>query len=265
MRREKRDFAGGLYSHRMGKFPKGLAIPAAVIAGAVLIVISSRIDAQSLPDSLHGFVVLSSKYVLNGLSQTEDQPSVRASLDFEHRSGFFVGGLLANVDYVAEDRFRTPRDIQVNLYAGYVWRRNAWMTNLTLSRYRYPGIARNYDYSQATINVSFRERYFLGISRSSDLLSVYDSADIFRGGVAVPFIEELEFSANAGRLRSRGFGGASHTFWDVGLSRPIGKFAVDLRYYDSTNVSFSLLGNDARDSWVLSISYAFLPTVGRNH
>ena len=126
------------------------AIPTAFAAAIVLLGSASRVEAQLEPDALHGFVALSSDYVLNGLSQTYDQPSLRASLDFEHRSGLFVGGSLANVDYVAEEQFRTPRDTQVNLYAGYLWRRNRWMTNVTLSRYRYPGIERAYDYTQAT-------------------------------------------------------------------------------------------------------------------
>jgi uncharacterized protein (TIGR02001 family) len=237
----------------------GRALRTVVLAGLVSLVAVSASRAQPQPDALHGFVTLSSNYVLNGLTQTYDGPSARVSLDFEHESGFFAGGSLANVGYEAEEQFRTPRDTQINVYAGYVWRRDQWMTNLTLSRYRYPGIERDYDYTQATANVSFRERYFIAVSRASEFLSIYDNADIYRAGVALPWLGGLEVGVNAGRLKSRGFLDASYTFWDVGLSRPLGRFALDLRYHDNTYEQSSLLGNDARDLWVLSASYAFLP------
>jgi uncharacterized protein (TIGR02001 family) len=246
----------------MSRSLAGRALRTAVLAGLASLGAIPPARAQPQPDALHGSVSLSSDYVLNGLAQTYDRPSVRVSVDFEHDSGFFAGGSLANVDYEAEDQFRTPRDTQLNVYTGYVWRRNQWMTNLTLSHYRYPGIERRYDYTQATANVSFRGRYFLAVSRASEFLSIYDNADIYRAGAALPWIGGLEMGVNAGRLRSRGFVDTSYTFWDIGLSRPLGRFALDLRYHDNTYEQSSLLGNDAQDLWVLSMSYALVP-IGR--
>jgi uncharacterized protein (TIGR02001 family) len=239
--------------------PAGRALRTVVLTGLMSLVAVSASRAQPQPDALHGFVSLSSDYVLNGLAQTYDRPSARVSVDFEHQSGFFAGGSLANVGYEAEEQFRTPRDTQINVYAGYVWRRDQWMTNLTLSRYRYPGIERRYDYTQATANVSFRERYFFAVSRASEYLSIYDNADVYRAGVALPWIGGLEVGVNAGHLKSSGFVDTSYDFWDVGLSRPIGSFALDLRYHHNTYEQSSLLGNYARHLWVLSASYAFLP------
>lgn len=215
--------------------------------------------AQPERSALHGTVSLASDYVLNGLSQTYDEPSLRISLDFEHGSGFFAGGSLSNVGYEAEDRFRTPRDTEVDIYAGYVWRRDRWMTNLTVSRYRYPGIERRYDYTQATANVSFRDRYFLAVSRSSSFLSIYDAAEVYRAGVALPWRRDIEVGINAGRFTSSGRLDSSYTFWDVGLSRPFGRFALDLRYHGNSYERRSLLGNSADNQWVLSATYTYLP------
>ena len=221
-------------------------------------------QAQPAPNPLNGSVTLSSEYMQYGLAQTHDEPSLSVSLDFEHQSGFFVGGAVANVGYVAESQFRKPRDSAASIYAGYLWRGNRWMTNLTVSRYGYPDIERSYDYTQVTASVSVRDRYFVAVSKTGDYLSIYDSAEVYRAGVALPWLRNLEFGVNAGRFSADGSFDTSYTFWDAGLSRSIGRLAVDLRYHDSTYGFSSLLGNDASDLWVLSLTYPFLPIAGRD-
>jgi uncharacterized protein (TIGR02001 family) len=222
-------------------------------------IIAPAASAQPEQPPLHASISIASDYFRDGLSQTDEATSARFALDFEHDSGFFAGGLLANVDYLAESQFQTPRHTQANVYAGYVWRRGDWMTNVAVSRYLYPDIERRYDYTQATVSVSFRDRYFLSVSRSNDFLSLYDRAVQYRSGIAIPWIWDLEVGINAGKFRSSGFVDTSYTFWDAGLSRALGRFALDLRFHDNTYDRTSLLGNYADDRWVFSLSYAILP------
>jgi uncharacterized protein (TIGR02001 family) len=231
-------------------------------AAASVVLANASAWAQPAPDSLSASVTLSSESMLNGLAQTHDEPSLVVALDFEHRTGFFVGGAVANVGYAAEYQFREPRDSAVSAYAGYLWRANRWVANVSVARYGYPGIEPGYDYTQLTASVSFRDRYFLTVSRAGDYLSIYDSADVYRAGIAVPWLRNIEVGVNAGRFGADGSFDTSYTFWDVGLSRSIGRLALDLRYHDNTYGFSSLLGNDASDQWVLSLSYPFLP-VGR--
>jgi uncharacterized protein (TIGR02001 family) len=239
---------------RFSSRARGLIVLAAntAFSGAVL--------AQPAPDPLHGSVTLATDYMLNGLSQTANHPSLRLALDYQHGSGFFAGGVLANVDFDAESRFASPRETQIALYAGYVWRNGDWMSNLTLARYVYPDILIDYDYTQASVNLSFRERFFLTGSRSSSYLSVYDTMELFSAGLAQPLPGQFEFGANAGRFNSGASSDVSYSFWDVGLSRPLGRIALDLRYHANSYSRSSLLGNDAAESWVLSMSYTFLPS-----
>ncbi|HUF72622.1 MAG TPA: TorF family putative porin [Gammaproteobacteria bacterium] len=240
---------------------RGLLAGVAAIGVALA---NASAQAQRAPSSLHGSVTLSSEYMQNGLAHTHDEPSLSVSLDFEHQSGFFVGGAVANVDYIAESQFGKPRDTAANVYAGYLWRRNQWMVNSSVARYQYPDIERSYDYTQATANVAFRDRYFFTVSRTGDYLSIYDSAEVYRAGVALPWLRNIEFGVNAGRFSADGSFDTSYTFWDAGLSRSIGRFALDLRYHDNTYGFSSLLGNDASNLWVLSLTYPFLPIAGRD-
>lgn len=230
----------------------------AVIAAAAVLRAGSAI-AQAPPDALRASVVLASDYVHNGLLQTGDGPSLRFGLDYEHQIGFFAGATLANVEYSVEARFRTPRDIQATWYAGYFWRRARWAANFSVTRYRYPEIERDYDYTQAAAGISFRERYFLTVSQSSDYLEIYGRKKQIRIGVALPWIRNIEFGVNAGRLRYDGRRAGSYSHWDIGLSRPFGRLALDVRFHDSTLDRANLAGNLTKNQWVVSMTYPLLP------
>jgi len=231
---------------------------------AILAVLAANTAAaQTARDRLRASVSLASDYILHGLAQTDGEPSLRLALDFESEGGFFVGGTLANVDYLFEDRFRKPRDSQIAVYGGHLWRRGQWTANVALSRYVYPGIEINYDYTQLAFTVAYRDRYFLTASRVSNYLSVSGDAYDYRAGMAWPWVENLELGVNAGRFSSSGRFGSSYTYWDAGLSRPAGRFTLDLRFHDSTYGRSSLLGNYVENLWVLSLSYVLLPTGSR--
>lgn len=232
---------------------------AAVLAVAQIPGFAADAFAQSVRDPVRASISVSSTYIQNGLSQTEDGSSVRIAADFEHESGFFAGGYLANVGYEAEYRFSKPREQQAVLYSGFVWRRGPWRTNVSVSRYLYPDIVRSYDYTRLAVTTSFRDRYFLTLGQSDTYLAVYDRAEHVRAGIALPLMPELELSANAGRFRIDGYEAGTFTFWDVGVSKPFGRFAADLRFHDSTAHRSSLIGNRDPDLWVLSLTYSFLP------
>ncbi len=216
--------------------------------------------AQSVPDRLRASLSVASDYVLHGLAQTDDEPSLRFALDFESAGGFFAGGAVANVGYTAEAQFSRPRDTQISLYGGYLWRKGQWSANVALSRYIYPDIAINYDYTQLAFTVSYRDRYFLTGARVTDYLAVYGDAYDYRAGLAWPLVQNLELGVNAGSFDARGPFGADYTYWDAGLSRPVGRFNLDLRIHDNTYGRSSLLGNRVDDLWVLSLTYVLLPS-----
>jgi uncharacterized protein (TIGR02001 family) len=121
-------------------------------------------SGQTLSNDLRASISLATDYRQNGLSQNYGKPSWRLAVDYEHDSGFFAGGFLANVEYEAEASRRTPRDLQADFYAGYVWRGSEWTTSVSMSRYIYPDIDFRYDYTLATASASFRDRYFFGVS-----------------------------------------------------------------------------------------------------
>jgi len=235
--------------------PRSLLCCATLLVGLGL---AAGTRAQTGRHELYAALTLSSDYQRHGLSQTRGYGAWRLSLDYEHDSGFFAGGFVANVDYAAET-WRRARDEQVDLYSGFVWRGQQWSTSVALSRYYYPGLAVRYDYTELVTGFGFRDRYFLSAGYSSNYLSLDRPAYYYEAGVVWPWLGKLEVGVNAGSVKADRFRGARYTYWDIGLSRVLGRFSLDLRYHDNTMSRATLLGDPAGDNWVLSATYAIAP------
>lgn len=216
-------------------------------------------DAQQSESDLRVSFSIGSDYKHNGLSVTNSDPTARFVADYQHRSGFFAGGFLSNVEFEAERSFYKPREVEAYLYAGYAWRRRNWATNVSVARYLYPDLTISYDYTQLAANFSFKDKYFFGITRSTDYLSIYRDSYQYRGGFVQRMGLDLEVGINAGKFSSRGTHDIDYSFWDAGVSRAFGRFALDLRYHENSYDRTSLIGESGSDRWVFSASIAIFP------
>jgi uncharacterized protein (TIGR02001 family) len=221
--------------------------------------ISGSVCAQPDNSPLHTSLLIASDFVHSGLSQTGSDPVLRFSADYEHATGFFAGGSLANAEYAADSGRQSRRDSLATLYAGYLWRAMNWSSNVSLARYVYPGFSPRYDYAEVTAGAAYRNRYFLSYSRSNNYFSLGQHTELYRAGLAFPWLGELEVGLNAGEYLTRGRFRSRYSFWDLGLSRVFGRFALDLRFHDSTYDRTSVIGEDPDDRWVFSVSYAISP------
>jgi uncharacterized protein (TIGR02001 family) len=217
------------------------------------------VRSQDPVSGLRVSVAIASDYKRHGLSQTNSEPAGRIAADFAHRSGFFVGAFVTNVEFESDRFYSKGRDLQASLYAGYLWRRADWATNVSLIQYRYPGFSIDYDYTEIAASVSFRDRYFFDFSRSNDYLSIQRTAYQYRAGLALPLIQDYELGLNAGIFRSSELFGTEYSYWDIGVSRALGRFALDLRYHDNSYGVSSLIGEDGNNRWVFSAAYSIGP------
>ena len=216
-------------------------------------------QAQSVANRFAAAATLATDYMRYGLSQTHGNAAWRMALDYEDRRGWYAGGSLGNVDYPVEYQFAEPRNLQADVYGGYRWRGREWSTRVALARYVYPGASVDYDYGLVSFGLSFRDRYFLDIERTGDLLGLGWPARHYEFGVALPWIHDLELGIDLGRYRAETFQRVEFTHWDVGLSRSFDRLVLDLRYFDNTQDTASLLGEPAGTHWVLTASYAIAP------
>jgi uncharacterized protein (TIGR02001 family) len=225
----------------------GLAIVMAAASGAF---------AQDRAASVTAYVTIANDYRQRGLSQLDSGVSWQLGVDYEHTSGFFAGGLAANVEYVVEETFPEQRDYLVDYYAGFAWGRRDWRFNVAVGRYAYPDAPSDYDYNELTFSTTFRNRFSYAAGYTDRLYSRPYSAWYHELGFAQPLRFDLELSAALGEFHANiPVYAVDYTHWNVGLSKVIRRVALDLRFFEATEDAASILGNPADDAWVLSVSY----------
>ncbi len=210
-------------------------------------------NAQEAAPRLSGYLTLASGYWKHGLSQN-DGASLQLGVDYQHQSGFFVGGGAASVEFAREYSTAQPRDIEANVYAGFSRRHPRWSWNAGLGRYAYPGAARDYAYNDVSATLGFRDRVFYTAAYSNDYYG-WGNASLDQAlSAVVPLRGDFEISAAVGKFRIE-YTELNITHWNVGMSKLVQKFAVDLRYYDGDYAWQNYYGDPHANHYVLSVSY----------
>jgi len=215
--------------------------------------------AQNRAEGVAAYITLANDYRLRGLSQLDSGASWQVGVDYEHASGFFVGGFAANVEYSIEATRPEQRDHVVDYYAGYAWGKRDWRFNVALGRYVFPDFSLDYDYNELTFSTTFRNRFSYTAGYTDRLYSRPYSSWYHELGFAQPLRFDLELGVALGQVSVDvpGYPDQDYTHWNVGLSRVMRRVALDLRFFEATYEWPSFLGDPAGDSWVLSASYGF--------
>lgn len=234
---------------------------AALRAGGLALCLAAAADADAQPPTseLGAYLTVATDARARGLSQTAGDSAVRFGLDYQHPGGFFAGGVLGNVAYEGAAGRRRPRDALVELYAGYLWRGADWGVTAALGHYGYPDTDVDYDHRELSAVVDFRDRYYYRFTYTDDLLAAGYAAATHELGIALALPAGLELGASVGRFRARGARSLTYTHYDVGVSRLVGRFGLDLRRYDTSREVVDYLGSSTADRWVFSLSYAIRP------
>jgi uncharacterized protein (TIGR02001 family) len=221
---------------------------------ALALAAAGAAGAQDTASSLNGYVTLGNGYWNHGLSQN-DGLSLQLGVDYQHHTGFIAGAWAANVDYALEFSYDRPREIEADVYVGYHDRYPVWSWTVMLGRYLYPGAAINYDYDELSATVGFRDRVFYTAAYSDAYYARPRSALNQELSVVLPLRGDLELGAALGRFTVAN-GGVDITHFNVGVSKLVGRVALDLRYYDGNHDRLSFLGDPDANHYVLSVSYA---------
>jgi uncharacterized protein (TIGR02001 family) len=184
---------------------------------------------------LTGYAVLTTDYVWRGVSQSDGDPAVQLGGDVSFRSGVFAGiwGSTIDIDN-GEGRLR---DTEVTYYLGYRFdvARN-WILGVTGIAYTYPGQkgAVDYDYEEIMLSANFDDRLWFEYAYSPDLYHTgFDShnVEVF---AEFPAGNHLVVGAGAGYYDVSNFVGDGYAYWEAGITWPINRFAIDLRYHDTS-------------------------------
>lgn len=97
-------------------------------------------------------------YVWRGVTQTNDKPAVQGGIDYEHKSGFYAGTWLSNVDFADTSSSLPSRgEVELDLYAGYA-SGETFTWDVGTIAYTYPTTPEGVNVGDTT----FMELYFNG-------------------------------------------------------------------------------------------------------
>ncbi len=113
---------------------------------------------------------------------------------------------------------------------------NHWSLGANLVAYTYPGQSGgfDYDYEEISLAVNYRDRAWLEFSYSPDLYHSGRAArniDLF---TEWPLPKQFVMGAGIGHYDPSDLTGAAYTYWQIGITRPLGIVDVDLRFHDTS-------------------------------
>ncbi len=224
----------------------------ATCAAASALAFGYDLAAQRPTPSVRGYVTVASGYWEHGLSQSED-PSLALGIDYDRPGGFYVGARATSVGFEREYSYSQPRDVELNAYAGLHRRRGDWSWTVGLGRYAFPGTAIDYDYTTLDAGFGYRDRVFYSVSWSNEYYAIFDSSLSQQIDVTFPLRGNFELAAGVGRFEISGRP-VRIDHYNVGVSKLVGRVALDLRYYGSDYPELSYLGDPDAEHLVLSVS-----------
>jgi uncharacterized protein (TIGR02001 family) len=227
------------------------------LLGLSLLLPAAAANAQPNASTVSIHLTASSDFIQYGLSQTDGNAALRAGVDYQHQSGFIAGAWLANAEYAGERGFDGARDLMASYYAGVGRSRGSWAWSALLSAYDYPGAGIDYDYTTVGGSVSWRRRIVYSASYGRRFygrdVSVLDQEVTGYW----PLRWNMALSATLGRFASDAPLWTDDTYWNIGLSKVVHRFSVDVRLHDTSYDFYSWLGKPAEKRWVASLSAGF--------
>ncbi len=123
--------------------------------GILLITIFS-IDSYA---DFSGSVTATTDYIWRGYSKSDRKPALQANIDYEFKSGAYLGVFASTVDF-KDSEFRDPSKIEFKPYAGFAYQlADDWRFNVEWTRYIFSGkiFGQNVDYNEFYLYGHFRD------------------------------------------------------------------------------------------------------------
>ena len=206
-----------------------------------------------------GYVVLTTDYVFRGVTYSDGDPAAQLGADLSFDNGFFFGVWGSTIDI--ESLPFSDRDVELSFYAGYGYDVSSdWTVSGNVVAYRYPGAGgiTDYDYEEYMVNVNYKDRVWLEYAYSPDVFDSGESTNNVRLYTEWPWPYQLTGSAGIGYYDISNVSGDDYSYWEFGVTRPLGIIDLDLRYHDSSRWVPVVSNADRADSRVvLSARFQF--------
>ena len=215
-----------------------------------------------------GNLGLTSDYRFRGVSQTQNAPAVQGGIDYNHKSGFYVGNWNSSV---SSDLYTNGSGVESDLYAGFKSKFLGFDLDVGSMNYFYPratnGTSTNFDTNELyvavgkgplTAKVSNSLSNYFGTSNSKN--SQYYQADI----VQPLGKSKISLLAHVGRTEVNNNSNLNYTDYNVGLGYNLQGWDLAAKYYTNTGTTSAFQTANTingqrlyKDATVVSVSKSF--------
>ena len=183
-------------------------------------------------------ITATSDYDFRGLTQTDEDPALQASIDWTDDSGWYVGAWASNVDFPGYDG-----SLEVDLYTGFSGGDEEGLGwDVGLVYYTYP----DSDGSATEGESANYPEIFGGLSYgmfsgklwySNDFVGTDESAFYLQGDASIPLPKNFSIELHAGYSDGdgveAGYGVSNYFDYSVGVGYTLDKFDLSLKYVDT--------------------------------
>lgn len=232
---------------------------AAVLALAVVPMMTLAQEAEPVPPApdrpLSWTLAATSDYVFRGVSQTDEDPALQASITYTTPVGLYAGIWASTVDFGS-----AGPDMEYDTFVGYNFDISPSVNlDVMLNRYNYEGSADDsaLAYNELITKTTFLGNYSAIVAYTDDFLGSSEESwyYVLAAGVDLPDGFTLGFSA-AHTTIHESLPFDDYSDYSVSLSRPWGPVTASLAYVDTDSNGEVNFGRLAGDRVVLTFSYA---------
>ncbi len=209
---------------------------------------------------LHGYLTLVSDYVFRGASQSSEDPTVQAGVDYLHPGGVFAGVFAAHTDFPGNSFGSNPGPIELDAYLGYSRAAGReWSWDVAALRYEFPdSTGYDYSYNELAANLHFRDVLRLAATVSDDAGASGASGWTAEIELRQSLGDRFQLSGSLGHYEFERTDWSDYFYWDVGVSATAGRFTFDVRYFDTNDDQAGFAGPElTRSRLVGSVSVGF--------
>lgn len=204
----------------------------AALCGVVWLLASAPLRAHEL----HGYLTLTSDYVFRGVSQSNEDPTIQAGLDFLHSGGVFAGLFAARTDIPENSFGSNPGEIEFDAYLGFGRAAGRhWSWDIAALHYDFPDASGfDYSYNELVANLHFRDILRLGATVSNDAAASGAHGWTAEIGLRHALGERFQLSGTVGHYDFERAGWEDYRYWDLGVSATVGPVTFDMRFFDTS-------------------------------
>ncbi|MBT8117047.1 MAG: TorF family putative porin [Gammaproteobacteria bacterium] len=192
--------------------------------------------------------LLASDYVFRGISNTDEDPTIQGSLDYEHENGFYAGVWASNVKFrenagVPAAATVEEASIEIDYYAGFASEFESgiyWDAGALY--YSYPGAEDSLDYdyweAMATLGYAFEEAALgpeIGVElyHSPEFFGKSGDASYAAGMLDLSLPGDFGLGFSAGKQWFHDDSSLDYTDWKVAITKSLEGFDFEVAYTDT--------------------------------